>query len=173
MGLQSMCFFSTVSWLPEILHADGISKDDAGFLTGLTQLIQVIPAFAIPVLAARSRNQYALLAAIVACTCGGLAGVLVAPGVALLWMVVLGFGQGGSLGLGIFFPVLRGRGPAEVASLTAMSMGVGYLIASAGPAIVGAVNDASGGWTWPLIVLLVMGAAQGPAALYAAKGSPT
>jgi len=33
-------------------------------------------------------------------------------------------GQGGSIGLGIVLPVLRGRGPAEVASLTAMSMGV-------------------------------------------------
>jgi CP family cyanate transporter-like MFS transporter len=54
-----------------------------------------------------------------------------------------------------------------------MSMGVGYLIASTGPAIVGAVRDASGGWTWPLIVLLIMGIAQGPAALYAAKGRPT
>ncbi len=173
MGLQSMCFFSTVSWLPEILHANGIGKGYAGFLTGLTQLIQVIPAFAIPILAARTRHQYGLLAAIVACTSAGELGVLLAPGAALLWMVVLGFGQGGSLGLGIFFPVLRGRGPAEVASLTAMSMGVGYLIASTGPALVGAVRDASGGWTWPLIVLLVMGLAQGPAGLYAAKGRPT
>jgi CP family cyanate transporter-like MFS transporter len=173
MGLQSMCFFSTISWLPEILTANGTGKGHAGFLAGLTQLIQVIPAFAIPVLAARARHQYALLAAIVACTSSAELGVLLAPGAALLWMVVLGLGQGGSLGLGIFFPVLRGRGPAEVASLTAMAMGVGYLIASAGPAIVGAVRDASGGWTWPLIVLLLMALSQGPAALYAAKGRPT
>jgi CP family cyanate transporter-like MFS transporter len=43
-------------------------------------------------------------------------------------------------------------------------MGVGYLIASTGPAIVGAVRDASGGWTWPIIVLLAMTVAQVPAA---------
>jgi CP family cyanate transporter-like MFS transporter len=70
-------------------------------------------------------------------------------------------------------PVLRGRGPAEVASLTAMSMGVGYVIASSGPAIVGAVRDASSGWTLPIVVLLAMTLAEAPAALYAAKGRPT
>jgi CP family cyanate transporter-like MFS transporter len=172
MGLQSMAFFSTISWLPEILQADGISKGHAGFLSGVTQLVQLAPAFAVPVIAARSRDQYLNLAVIVGTALIGLLGVLLAPGAALLWMVFLGIGQGGALGLGLILPVLRGRGPAEVASLTAMSMGVGYLIASAGPALVGAVHDATGGWDWPIVVLLAMTFAEGPAALYAAKGRP-
>jgi CP family cyanate transporter-like MFS transporter len=173
MGLQSMAFFSTISWLPEILHADGISKGHAGTLSGLTQLVQLAPAFAVPVLAAKARNQFLNLAIIVVTAAIGLLGVLLAPHVAVIWMVFLGIGQGGALGLGLILPVLRGRGPAEVASLTAMSMGVGYLIASAGPAIVGAVRDVTGGWTWPIVVLLAMTLAEGPAALYAAKGRPT
>jgi CP family cyanate transporter-like MFS transporter len=174
MGLQSMCFFSTISWLPEILHSDGISKGHAGTLAGVTQLVQVAPAFAVPVLAARARHQLGVLSVIVATTLIGLAGVLAAPGAALAWMVILGIGQGGALGLGLILPVLRGRDAAEVASFTAMAMGVGYLISSAGPAIVGAARDASGGWTWPLIVLLTMAVVQFPAAYYAAsKGRPT
>ncbi len=173
MGLQSMAFFSTITWLPEILHSDGISKGEAGTLSGLTQLVQLAPAFAIPILAAKARDQYLNLAIIVGTAFIGLLGVLLAPQVAVLWMIFLGIGQGGALGLGLMLPVLRGRGPAEVASLTAMSMGVGYLIAAAGPAIVGAVRDATGGWTWPIIVLLAMTLAEGPAALYAAKGRPT
>ena len=173
MGLQSMAFFSTISWLPEILQDDGISKGHAGALAGVTQLVQLVPAFLVPVIAARTVNQYRNLAGIVVTAMIGLAGVLVAPGVALLWMVFLGIGQGGALGLGLILPVLRGRGPAEVASLTAMSMGVGYIIASAGPAIVGAVFDATGAWDWPIVVIMAMTVAQWPAALYAAKGRPT
>jgi MFS transporter, CP family, cyanate transporter len=88
-------------------------------------------------------------------------------------MVFLGIGQGGALGLALMLPVLRGRNPAEVAGMAAMAMGVGYLIASVGPALVGAVRDATGDWTWPLIVLLVFTALQFPAALYATKGRPT
>lgn len=173
MGLQSMCFFSTISWLPEILTADGISKGYAGTLSGVTQLVQILPAFAVPVLAARARTQRGLLAVIVATTLIGLLGVLLVPDAALVWMVILGAGQGGALGLGLILPVLRGRDPAHAASLTAMAMGVGYLIASTGPALVGAARDVSGGWEWPIIVLLAMAAAQVPAALYAVKGKPT
>jgi CP family cyanate transporter-like MFS transporter len=173
MGLQSMAFFSTITWLPEILVDDGISEGYAGTLSGVTQLVQIAPAFAIPVLAARRSAHYDLLAVIVGTALIGLFGVLVAPGAALLWMVILGIGQGGALGLGLILPVIRGRDAGHVAGMAAMSMGVGYLIASAGPALVGAVRDATGDWTWPLIVLLVMTVAQAPAALYAVKGRPT
>ena len=99
----------------------------------------------------------------------GLLGVLVAPDAALLWMVFLGIGQGGALGLGLILPVLRGKDPGQVAGMTAMAMGVGYLIAAAGPAIVGGVRDATGGWTWPIVVLLVMTALQVPAAWRAVR----
>ncbi len=168
-GLQSMCFYSSNSWLPEILQSTGISEGRAGTLNGVTNLVQVIPAFAVPVLAARTRNRIGLLAAIVAATLAGIAGVLAAPEVALLWMVVLGLGQGASLGLGLILPVLRGRTVDEVASMTAMAMGIGYLVAACGPALVGAAHDASGGWTVPLVVLLVMAALQFPAAYRAAR----
>jgi CP family cyanate transporter-like MFS transporter len=168
-GLQSMAFYSSNSWLPEILESSGISEGRAGTLNGVTNLVQVLPAFLVPVLAARARNQLGVLFAIVAFSLAGLAGVLAAPGIALLWMAVLGVGQGGALGLGLILPVLRGHSPAEVASMTALMMGAGYVVAAFGPAIVGAVHDATGGWDAPLVVLLAMTALQVPAALRAAR----
>jgi CP family cyanate transporter-like MFS transporter len=164
MGLQSMAFFSAITWLPEILEKHGFSEGYSGFLSGVTQLVQIAPAFAIPVLAARKPSQLHLLAVIVSTEFLGLLGVLVVPDAALLWMVFLGIGQGGALGLGLILPVLRGRDAGQVAGITAMSMGVGYLIASSGPALVGAVRDGTGGWTWPIIVLLVLTVLQVPAA---------
>jgi CP family cyanate transporter-like MFS transporter len=172
MGLQSMAFFSTITWLPEILESDGASEGYAGFLSGLTQLIQIAPAFAIPVLAARRPTQTHLLAVIVGTAFAGLLGVLLWSGGAVLWMVILGIGQGGALGLGLILPVLRGRDPGQVAGMTAMSMGVGYLIASTGPALVGAVRDASGDWTWPILVLLLLTAMQVPAAWHSVTERP-
>ena len=38
MGLQSMAFFSTITWLPELLEADGFSESTAGAFSGITQL---------------------------------------------------------------------------------------------------------------------------------------
>jgi CP family cyanate transporter-like MFS transporter len=169
MGLQSMAFFSTITWLPELLEADGFSEGTAGAFSGVTQLVQIVPAFAVPVLAARARTQTELLAVIVGTSLIGLLGVLLAPGAALLWMLFLGIGQGGALGLGLILPVLRGRDPGQVAGMTAMAMGVGYLIAATGPALVGAVRDASADWTAPVIVLIVMTALEFPAGIYAVR----
>ena len=102
-------------------------------------------------MAARRRDQRGLLWWIVLLqvpACSGCCSVDQAP----LWIVVLGIGQGGALGLGLILPVLRGGGAASVAALTAMSLCVGYIVAAAGPWLLGAVHDAFGGWTVALTV---------------------
>jgi CP family cyanate transporter-like MFS transporter len=156
MGVQSMAFYAGLTWVPTILEDNGYSAGTAGALQALSALVQLAPAFAIPVLAARRRQQGGLLLWIVGMQVAGVLGLLVAIDVAPLWIVVLGVGQGGALGLGLILPVLRGGSTASVAALTAMSLCVGYSVAAAGPWVLGAVHDAVGGWTVPLIVLAVI-----------------
>ena len=153
MGVQSMAFYAGLSWIPTVLEEAGFSKGDAGSLQAFGWLVQLAPAFAVPVLAARSRNQIGVLFAIVGFSLAGVLGLIVAPGAALAWIVMFGIGQGGALGLGLILPVLRGGNAASVASLTAMSLCVGYVVASAGPWLLGAVHDATGGWTVSLVAL--------------------
>ena len=153
MGVQSMAFYAGLSWIPTVLKEAGFSEGEAGSLQALGALVQLAPAFAVPVLAARSRDQIGVLLAIVGFSLAGVVGLIVAPGAALAWIVVFGIGQGGALGLGLILPVLRGGDAASVASLTAMSLCVGYIVAAAGPWLLGAVHDATGGWTVALVVL--------------------
>jgi MFS transporter, CP family, cyanate transporter len=124
------------------------------------------------VLAARRTSQVDLLTVIVGTAVIGLLGELALPDASLVWMVFLGIGQGGALGLALMLPVLRGANPGEVAGMAAMAMGVGYLIAAAGPALVGAVFDVTDDWSLPICVLVVMTLAQFPAALPATRGNP-
>ena len=49
--------------------------------------------------------------------------------------------------------MLRGADAASVAALTAMSLCVGYIVAAAGPWLLGAAHDLTGGWTVALVVL--------------------
>ena len=109
-----------------------------------------------PVLASRRRSQGAILAAIVAGSAVPVLGLLVAPDAAVLWMVLLGLGQGGALGLALILPVLRGGEPGSVATLTAMMLSVGYLGASLGPWLAGVLHDATGGWDATLVLLLAV-----------------
>jgi len=152
MGMQSMAFYAGLTWIPTILEDHGYSAGSAGALQALSALVQLAPAFAVPVLATRHRDQVGLLWWIVLLQLAGALGLLPAIDVAPLWIVVLGIGQGGALGLGLILPVLRGGSTASVAALTAMSLCVGYMVAAAGPWLLGAVHDAFGGWTVALIV---------------------
>jgi CP family cyanate transporter-like MFS transporter len=156
MGMQSMAFYAGLSWIPTVLEDNGYSAGTAGALQALSALVQLTPAFAVPVLAARRSSQVGLLWWIVLLQLAGAIGLLLAVDIAVVWIVILGIGQGGALGLGLILPVLRGGGAASVAGLTAMSLCVGYMVAAAGPWLLGAVHDAFGGWTVALILFAAM-----------------
>jgi CP family cyanate transporter-like MFS transporter len=151
-----MAFYAGLAWLPEILQSQAWSAEAAGSLQALLNLVSIVPAFAVPVLASRLRAQVGVALVVVAAGAVGALGLLVAPGAAPAWVVLLGLGQGGTLGLALILPVLRAGTPGSVASLTAMMLSIGYLVAAAGPWLVGVARDLSGGWTAPLVVLLVI-----------------
>ena len=160
-AVQSMAFYAGLAWLPSALADDaGYSHASAGLLLALSSLASMPSAFLLPVLAARSRSQVPIVAGIAAVCALGALGLLVAESAAPLWMAVLGVGQGGALGLALMLPVLRGRDPATVASLTAMTLCVGYLAAALGPWVAGVLHDLSGGWTATLAFILAISVAQ-------------
>jgi CP family cyanate transporter-like MFS transporter len=155
-GIQSLAFYACLAWLPTILVADGSTSAGAGALLALGSLVSAAPAFLVPLLAARRRDQTGLLVALVLVAAAGVLGLLVAPGAAIAWVVLIGLGQGGALGLALILPTLRAHGPRLVAALAAMSLCVGYLVASTGPWLLGIVHDATGGWDVPLAALLAV-----------------
>jgi MFS transporter, CP family, cyanate transporter len=168
-GVQSACFYAGLSWLPSILEDDGYSQGVAGTLQAGSNLVQIAPAFLLPVIAGRRRSQTELLIGVAVVQAAGVVGLLAAPGAAVLWMVLFGIGQGAVLGLALILPVLRGRDVGTVASLTAMTLCVGYLVASTGPWVLGLAHDLTGDWTVPLVILVAACAAQIPVGWRAAQ----
>lgn len=168
-GLQSMAFYTGLTWLPSVLEAHGFSEGAAGGLQALSSGVQIVPAFLVPVLAGRRRTQTGVLATLVVLGVVAIAGLLAAPGAAVAWMVVLGLAQGGALGLALVLPVLRGRSGHAVAALTAMALSVGYLLASVGPFLAGLAHDATGGWTLPLVFMIAITAGELPAGIPACR----
>jgi CP family cyanate transporter-like MFS transporter len=155
-GIQSAGFYAGLAWLPEILVDDGHAEATAGLLQAVSSLVSMAPALAVPILASKLADQRPILAAIVASALTGVLGLLVAPGASLLWVALIGLGQGGMLGLALILPVLRASTPAAVASLTAMALCLGYLVASTGPWVLGLVHDLSGDWSLPLVAFAVI-----------------
>jgi CP family cyanate transporter-like MFS transporter len=155
MGLQSLAFYSTLSWLPTILEDHGMSQATAGWILSYSFFPAMAAAFATPVIQRRIRWKSALVLVIAALWIVAYTGLILDPaGAPYVWGTLLGIGQGISLSLGLGAIVARAPDPHLTAHLSTMAQGVGYLIAAAGPFLVGALHDISGGWTVPLLLLI-------------------
>ncbi|WP_370091739.1 CynX/NimT family MFS transporter [Streptacidiphilus sp. MAP12-20] len=155
MGMQSLLSYTLIAWLPTILTSQGMDRGTAGVVFAVSSLVQIPAAFLIPLLAGRVTHQRALVGLMVTAMATGVAGLMIAPtGGAWAWAVLVGIAQGGGFGLAMAMIVLR-SGSAQVASqLSGMSQLVGYFIAACGPVGFGALHQATGGWGFPLAILL-------------------
>ncbi len=156
MGFQSFGFYGTLSWLPTIAVSRGLSPTHAGLLLSLSSFAGIFGALAAPSFECRiGRGSTAVGACVAACTVG-YGGLLLAPGQLIdAWCVLFGIGQGASLALALGYIVARAPDSHHAAQLSTMAQSVGYLIASAGPFAMGALHGATGGWTAPIMLLLL------------------
>jgi CP family cyanate transporter-like MFS transporter len=157
MGLQSLVYYATLSWLPTILRDRGESAAGAGDLLAVMGVGNLAVSLVVPIIAQRMRAQHVLVVPTVAAIAGGLAGLVYAPlGSAVAWALILGAGQNAALALAIFFTAARSPDAATAASLSAFSQAAGYLLASTGPLGVGLLHAATGSWTASVVALFAL-----------------
>ena len=169
-GVQSTAFYATLAWLPSMLQARGFGEREAGLLLALCSVVSFVPAFVLPVLAARRRDQRGAARG----RRRGAGGRAARAGRRARrrrgWVALIGAGQGAALGLALILPGLRAGDPRLVGPLMGMAQCIGYTMAACGPWLLGVVRDLTGGWTAPLYVLLAITALELPAGLVAARG---
>jgi MFS transporter, CP family, cyanate transporter len=157
MGLQSLVYYVTLTWLPEILQEDGMSATRAGWMLGVSQAVAIVTIFFAPVIASRRPSQQGVVGVAVSLSCAGTLGLLVAGSTAsVLWVVLLGLGQGACFSLALTFFALRAPDSQHAATLSGMAQTFGYLLAAAGPFLFGVLRDATNAWTVPLELLLAI-----------------
>jgi CP family cyanate transporter-like MFS transporter len=122
-----------------------------------------------PAAVARREDQRWILLAVMSCYPIGYIGLMVSPhDLAILWALLVGVGA-------VTFPIvlvligLRSRTPQGTAALSGFTQSTGYLLAAVGPFGVGLVHDATGGWTWPLVMLAALSVPQILIGLYVAR----
>ncbi|MGH2860057.1 MAG: CynX/NimT family MFS transporter [Solirubrobacteraceae bacterium] len=156
MGFQSFGFYATLSWLPTIAEAHGVSATLAGWLLSLASFAGMLGALTAPSFERRVRRASTAVVLCVILCAAGYTGLLLAAGsVTYLWCILFGCGQGAALALALGYIVARAPDSHHAAHLSTMSQSVGYLIASAAPFAMGALHGATGSWTLATAMLLV------------------
>ncbi|MEQ8206193.1 MAG: MFS transporter [Woeseia sp.] len=170
MGLQSVGFYSMTAWLPTVLVDAGLSRAAAGGQLSLLALLGIPTALLVPILAMRMPDQRLLALGVSLLTSAGVAGLLIAPATAtLLWTAMIGIGIGSAFSVSMVLIVLRSRDGQQAAQLSSMAQTGGYLLATLGPILVGALYDLTGGWHASMCLLLVATLVQGGAGLLAGR----
>jgi CP family cyanate transporter-like MFS transporter len=116
-----------------------------------------VGALLAPAQAGRMRTQRPLIVAVTTAYLVGLGGLLLAPATGtLLWVGAFGVAQGSGFALALTLIVLRSPTPLVAARLGGVAQCLGYLLAALGPLVLGALHDLTGGWTWPVALLLAV-----------------
>jgi CP family cyanate transporter-like MFS transporter len=145
MGTQSSLAYIVFGWLPTVLRMRGMSAVDAGFILSLSVIAQAGASLLLPFLIARLPDQRSVNVGALLLAGVSLMGCFFAP----LWTmwgcaVLLGIAQGAAFTLALTVIGLRSHDSRVAAQLSSMAQGIGYLLASAGPFIAGALLHATG-----------------------------
>lgn len=157
MGLQSLIFYTLITWLPEILHLHGYTPSVAGWMLFLMQFALIPITFIIPVVAERMKNQKILSGLTGIFFILGIVGVLLGYKTLIPFAVILiGMASGSAFSLCMMFFSLRTTDGHQAAEMSGMAQSFGYLLAAIGPTLFGALHDLTKGWTVPLLMLIVL-----------------
>ncbi|NMO96303.1 CynX/NimT family MFS transporter [Paenibacillus lemnae] len=157
MGLQSFTFYVNISWLPEILYSQGMDYHDAGWMLSALQFVSLPFSFIIPVLAGRRPDQRVLISVSALCMIFGYMGLLFGfSNFNVLWVILLGISGGANFSLSLMFFSLRTKHADDAAALSGMAQSLGYLLAAAGPMLIGMIHDTTGSWQTPLVTLIIV-----------------
>lgn len=147
MGLQSLTYYAGLSFLPELFRSRGMSATAAGLTNTVAGAGGLVAALLAPVLVQRFAIARPLLAGATAAGLASAAATLVVPlGAVPAVMAVLGASQGVYIALALYFMIARSATPAIAGSLSGMAQGVGYVVATAGPLLMGFLHTATRGW---------------------------
>lgn len=156
MGFQSFLFYVTISWLPEILHDNGLTMAAAGWMLSFAQFVGLPASFIVPVAAGRLKSQRGIVVVMFLCAFGGYGGLLISESftVMMISTILIGITLSGTFALALAFLGMRARNARDAAALSGMAQAFGYTLAAVGPMFIGYLYDLTQLWTIPLITLL-------------------
>ncbi|MER7505242.1 MFS transporter [Nonomuraea pusilla] len=168
-GTQSMIAYIMFGWLATILTDGGYSTGQAGLILGVFTALNIPVSIVVPMVAARFRDQRPVVVGLVAAYVVGFLGLWLAPAAsAPVWVFFVAVGMG-SFPLALTMLALRARTPESTAALSAFGQSAGYLIAGAGPLLVGVLREVTGGWSVPYLMIFGVLVAQLLTGLYAGR----
>ncbi|EII0700076.1 MFS transporter [Campylobacter lari] len=160
MGLQSFLSYSLFAWLSVMISEKDFGIDFGSNVLLLSQIIGMPVAFLLPIVLGKLRAHAKGFVVIILGFLYVLSFVLVffcdIKLVLLLAAIFLGFASSGVFTISLLFIAIKSSTSFIAAKLSAISQGIGYLIAAQAPWIIGMLHDSFGNFTLGFIMLIAV-----------------
>jgi MFS transporter, CP family, cyanate transporter len=153
-SLMASTYYGINAWLPDSYVERGWSIDRAGNLLAVLNLVAIPAALVIPWLSDRVGGRRRWLVAMATSFVVGVAGFVLLPGAAYMWVVAVGLASGGMFALVMTVPLDIEHDARRVGALVGMMLGLGYTLGAVSPIVLGAVRDLTGTFTGALSLLV-------------------
>ena len=160
-GLQSLLFYTAMTWLPTLAQQAGLSSEMTGILATVFSLISLPFSMTIPSLTASlsARRRLIMMGLFSAAGLIGIAMMLHQTDNFFYWLAI-------NLLIGVsvsaLFPYLmvtfslKTSNPEQTAQLSGLAQTGGYVLAALGPALFGLSFDLFSSWMPAILILLVL-----------------
>ncbi|HFI0695845.1 TPA: MFS transporter [Streptococcus suis] len=159
-GLQSVLYYTEITWLPTISQSVGFSKAEAGLMAGIFNLTAIPMSMIIPAILSRQTKEMRrnIMLGTSSATLLGLALMTFLPSNFILWSIlhiILSFSNAALFPYMMLGFSLKTSSSQATAQLSGMVQTGGYLIAAFGPGLLGYSFPLFGSWM-PLILALAV-----------------
>ncbi|WP_423831860.1 CynX/NimT family MFS transporter [Streptococcus equinus] len=159
-GLQSLLFYTGMTWLPTMASQAGVSSEAAGILASIYSLMSLPFSLTIPTLTTSlsSKNRKIMLAVVSICGIAGTGMLLFQTSSFTYWLIVnilIGIAVSALFPYMLVAFSMKSHTPSQTAQLSGMVQSGGYLLAAFGPTLFGYSFDLFGSWTVAALCLFI------------------
>lgn len=174
-GLQSLVYYSFITWLPSVLENHGISTIFASNLLTVLQLSGLPCSFIVPFLSVRKHGlRWLLTMLFIGYAIAPLGYLLTTSNAVFLTIItiVTGFGSGLAFNMAVVFFTEKTTNPYQTAEVSGMAQSAGYLLAAIGPVLFGYIENSLHSWNLIITILIIMSALLTLSGVFIARHKP-
>lgn len=168
MGVQSMLFYTLLTWLPTQFRGIGATDAQAGIMLSVFTLLGFPGSFMARHLTVHRRAPRNLIIMFAVYLVGLVLLWVGTPAAVLTGAVIVGLCQGLCLAMALTF-IAHQRDSADVPATSAIAQGVGYLIAATGPVLLGYLYSRTGSLQLGEGILILLAVLLAAGAVYVAR----
>ncbi|MDR2567198.1 MAG: MFS transporter [Bifidobacteriaceae bacterium] len=151
---NSAAAYALIGWVPQIVADAGASQPQAALVLSAFTAGSLVPALLAPALTVRLRHPQIAIVVMFLCWTGGLLGFALAPLDGIWWWVVLTRLGDGNYACALTLMNLRTRSSQTLLAVSGFGQAIAYVVAAAATFVFGQLYASTGGWLWPLVLLM-------------------